>query len=190
VTVKWATAVGGGGDASEKATSKVDYPPQSGTVTIPAGQTAATIPVAVFGGTKLENNEKFLVNLSNPTNAVLSMAQSAIVTIGNDELPNVVVKGKTVAEGTNSVFTITLKQSFWTALNLGAATVGNTAASPGDYTGVNSVVSFPTGDKSAKSVAVLVKTDGVKESAESFFLQVTGGRAASSGQMKIKSNNT
>jgi hypothetical protein len=190
VTVKWATAVGGGGDASEKATSTVDYPPQSGTVTIPAGQTAATIPVAVFGGTKLENNEKFLVNLSNPTNAVLSMAQSAIVTIGNDELPNVVVKGKTVAEGTNSVFTITLKQSFWTALNLGAATVGNTAASPGDYTGVNSVVSFPTGDKSAKSVTVLVKTDGVKESAESFFLQVTGGRAASSGQMKIKSNNT
>jgi parallel beta-helix repeat protein len=190
VTVHYATAVGGGFSAKEKATANADYPAAAGTLTIPANTTSATIPIAVTGDVKLENNEKFLVNLSSPTNATLSMAQSGIVTIGNDELPQVVVKGKIASEGSNSVVTVTLKQSFWTVLNLGATTVGNTAASPGDFTAVNTTVTFPAGDTSAKTVSVVVKTDNLKEPVEAFFLQVSGGKAVVKGKAKIKANKT
>ena len=112
----------------------------------------------------LEQNEAFLVNLSAPTNATLSMAQSSVVTIRNDELPQVVVKGPAGASGEPSLasFTITLKQPYYTTLNLNAATVGNTAASPGDYTAVNTTVTFPAQDVSAKTVTVTIKTDGLQ----------------------------
>jgi len=190
VTVHYATATGGAVKKNGKATAGTDYVTKTGSVTFPANTTAATIPLSVKGDLLLEQNERFLVNLSNPTNAVLTMDQSSIVTIGNDELPQVLVKGKMSAEGTIATFKITLKQSFWTGLTLNAATVGNTAASPGDYTAVNTTVTFPTGDVSAKTVNVTVKTDGLKEPVEGFYLQLTGGSVPSKGQSKIKGNKT
>jgi hypothetical protein len=190
VTVTYATATGGAVKLNGKATAGTDYTTKTGTLTIPANTTSATIPITVKGDTALEQNEAFLVNLSNPTNAVLTMAQSSVVTIGNDELPQVVVKGKPSAEGTTTPFKVSLKQSFWTTLTLNAATVGNTAASPGDYTAINVPVTFPAGDVSKKTVNVTVKTDGLKEPVESFYLQLTGGSAPSKGQSKIKANKT
>ncbi len=192
VTVHYATAVGGGTTAATKATAGSDYTTKSGTLTIPANTTSATIPISVIGDTKLEQNEAFLVNLSAPTNATLTMAQSSVVTIRNDELPQVVVKGpgSAVAEGTAAAFVITLKQPYYTALNLTAATVGNTAASPGDYTTVNQTVTFPSQDVSAKTVNVSVKKDGLTEPVEAFYLQLTGGSATVMDQAKIKANNT
>ncbi len=190
VTVHYATAVGGGTTAATKATAGSDYTASSGTLTIPANTTVATIPVSVKGDTALEQNEAFLVNLSAPTNATLSMAQSSVVTIRNDELPQVVVKGPAGASGEPSTasFSITLKQPYYTTLNLNAATVGNTAASPGDYTAVNTTVTFLAQDVSAKTVTVSIKTDGLREPVEAFYLQVTGGSAPAMDQAKIKAN--
>ena len=186
VSVKYATAIGGAPTAKGRAAPGTDYVTKTGTVTFPANTTSATIPLQVNGGTTLEQNETFLVNLSNPTNGVLTMDQSGTVTIGNDELPEVVVKGVPSAEGTATPFTITLKQTFWTTLNLNAATVGNTAASPGDFIAVNTTVSFPLGNVGPKTVNVTVKTDGLQEPGETFYLQLNGGSAPSMGQSRIK----
>lgn len=62
VTVAYATANG-------TATAGSDYQDASGTLTIPAGQTSATITVLVNGDRLAEVSETLLVNVSSPTNA-------------------------------------------------------------------------------------------------------------------------
>jgi hypothetical protein len=56
----------------------------SGTVSFSAGQTSQTITVNVSGDTTVENDESFLVTLSNPTNSSITTA-SATGTITNDD---------------------------------------------------------------------------------------------------------
>ena len=78
VTVDYATSDGTAVSAEN------DYVPTTGTLVIPAGQTSATVSVPVNGDVRLEPDESFFVNLSNPTNATISGNQ-AIGTILNDE---------------------------------------------------------------------------------------------------------
>lgn len=61
-----------------------DYIATNGTLTFDAGELSQTITVAIQGDTKGEINENFNVNLSNPTNALISDTQG-VVTIVNDD---------------------------------------------------------------------------------------------------------
>ena len=68
------------------ATAGSDYTASSGTLTIPAGSTSATIGVSVTGDTAVESDEIFALTLSNPSgNATLGTA-TATGTILNDEI--------------------------------------------------------------------------------------------------------
>jgi hypothetical protein len=78
VTVGYATADG-------TATAPSDYTSTSGTITIPAGVRTATINVSVVCDASVEPDETFFVNLSNATNAVITVAQGQ-GTIRNDDL--------------------------------------------------------------------------------------------------------
>jgi len=62
-----------------------DYVPTNGVITFAPGATNKTITVLVNGDTRVELDETFFVNLSNPTNAILSRGQ-AVGTILNDDL--------------------------------------------------------------------------------------------------------
>jgi|tagenome__1003787_1003787.scaffolds.fasta_scaffold20963092_2 hypothetical protein len=77
VTVAWHTANG-------TAVAGKDYVAAHGTVTIPAGQLTATIPVSVIGDKVQERNETFTVVLTTPNGATLGTARG-IVTIANDD---------------------------------------------------------------------------------------------------------
>jgi hypothetical protein len=77
VTVAWHTANG-------TAVAGKDYVAAHGTVTIPAGQLTATIPVSVIGDRVKERNETFTVVLTTPNGATLGTARG-IVTIANDD---------------------------------------------------------------------------------------------------------
>lgn len=72
--------------ANGTATAGTDYSAVSGTVSIAAGRSSATLSVPITGDTAVELNETFAVNLSNPVNAVISDSQ-AIGTIVNDDAP-------------------------------------------------------------------------------------------------------
>ena len=61
-----------------------DYAGKSGTVTLSAGTTTASITVTINGDNRRESNETFLVNLSVPSNATLART-AATVTILNDD---------------------------------------------------------------------------------------------------------
>lgn len=65
VTVDFATGNGG------TAVPGTDFTPTSGTVTFAPGETAKTIRVPIVGDTQLELDETFIVNLRNPTNALV-----------------------------------------------------------------------------------------------------------------------
>jgi len=63
-----------------------DYTPASGTVSIAAGRTTATLSVPIAGDTAIEPDETFVVNLASPVNATIGDAQ-AVGTIVNDDAP-------------------------------------------------------------------------------------------------------
>ncbi|MGB5345417.1 MAG: Calx-beta domain-containing protein, partial [Woeseia sp.] len=77
VTINYATEDG-------TATAGQDYESASGTVTIAAGATAASISLTILGDTVVEPDEQFGVRLSAPANAQLGTAL-ATVTIVNDD---------------------------------------------------------------------------------------------------------
>lgn len=76
------TAVSGGVGVSEQ-----DYGKTSGTLVIPAGQTSGTIEVTVYADHLVEGDETFLVQLSNPVNAIIAddTAIGTIIDSGHGE---------------------------------------------------------------------------------------------------------
>jgi len=81
VTVDYATA----DDTAEAGT---DYTAAADTLTIPAGDTSATITVDVSGDTDIEADETLTLTLSAPSGIALGVAVSAIGTIINDDNAN------------------------------------------------------------------------------------------------------
>jgi endo-1,4-beta-xylanase len=68
----------------QTATAGFDYTAASGTLTFQPGQTTGTVSIDVLGDTDDEDNETFLVTLSDPTNAVIGDGEG-IGTILDDE---------------------------------------------------------------------------------------------------------
>lgn len=80
VSVDYSTADGAATTADN------DYTAISNSLSIPAGETSATVAVVINGDSKVENTETFMLNLSNPVNATLS-SSTAIGMIISDEVP-------------------------------------------------------------------------------------------------------
>src|SRR4029077_13507830 len=90
VTVNYSTANG-------TATAGSDYQATSGTLTFAPGETSKTVTVQVIGDRLAEANETFFVNLSSPTNAVITDGQG-VGTIAYDE-PRISIGIVTKTEG-------------------------------------------------------------------------------------------
>jgi hypothetical protein len=80
-TVHFSTA---DGTTNHPALAGSDYRAKSGTVTIPAGSTSATVSVSVVSDMVREANETMRVNLSDPVNATIANG-TAVGTILNDD---------------------------------------------------------------------------------------------------------
>ncbi len=192
VTFDWATAVDVGVNV---ATAGVDFTAVgTTTVTIPAGQTSATLNVPVSGDAVSEADETFLVNLSNAqmgaTALTVTRAQ-AKGTIGNDERTVSIAAGTTVAEGntgtTNANFTVTLDTAATydvtaTFTVAGFALAGGHAATVGTDFRVPTTLSvvIPAGQTSAV-IAVPVVGDTGHEFEETFKVTLTGATNAALG---------
>ncbi|MBX7494861.1 hypothetical protein K3172_03195 [Qipengyuania sp. 6B39] len=77
ISVSYATAYGSAGST--------DFTAVSGTVTIPAGATAATVSVASRQDAQIEADETFTLNLSSPTAGATIADGQGIGTIFNDD---------------------------------------------------------------------------------------------------------
>ncbi|HEY1379633.1 MAG TPA: Calx-beta domain-containing protein [Gemmataceae bacterium] len=169
VTVAYATGNG-------TATAGGDYQAASGTLTFAPGETTKTITVPVLGDRLGEANETFVVNLSSPTNAIITDGQGA-GTILDDE-PRVSIGDVTKLEGRNGktsfVFTVTLSAAYDQAVTVSFRTANGTATtSNGDYTAKAGTLTFAPG-QTAKTITIEVKGDNKRESNEAFYLDLFG----------------
>lgn len=170
VTVNYATASG-------TATSGADFTSTTGTLTIPANQPSATIPVPVVGDTLDEDNETFTLSLSNPNNATLATASTATATITDDDAsPNLSIGDTSVGEGNlndrnTANFQVTLSapttRDVTFAFTPGASVSSPDATPNEDYLATPGTVTIPAGSTTAV-VSVTVIGDTIKEQNEFF----------------------
>ena len=153
-----------------------DYTSTSGDVTIPAGQTSATLAVAVLGDRLVEGNEEFAVNLSAPTNATIADGRG-IGTILDDE-PRISISDVTKREGrkntTSFTFTVTLSRAYDQPVTMSFHTLNGTATTgDGDYVAKTGTLTFATGE-TTKAITIEVKGDSKREADEAFYLDLFG----------------
>ena len=103
ITVNYATA-------NNTATAGSDYTAKTGTLTFTPGQISQDIIISVNGDTAIEPDETFLINLANPSNALITDNQG-LGTITNDDGDNISVtpieafgNTKLVQDATNKLY--------------------------------------------------------------------------------------
>jgi Calx-beta domain-containing protein len=181
VTVHYASASG-------SAQAPADFTAVDGTLSFDAGQTVKVISVPVTGDQADEVDETFTVALDSATGAAVSpTAQTASVTIVDDDGPSVSVADISVAEGDSgskvATFVVSLSAPSPEAVSVDYATVNGTARSPGDYTRATGTVSFAANDPStSKSVTVNVAGDTLDEGDEDFTLTLSNPVKAAIGR--------
>lgn len=163
VTVDYVT-----GDGT--ATAPSDYDSQAGTLTFPAGTTTRTINVAVKGDTTPEPNENFFVNLLNPVNASIAVAQGTATVNDDDEAGFVQFSASTatVGEAAGTV-TLTINRTGDTSgvTTVNFETSDGTAVQKSDYTFNSGVVQFNPGETS-KTIKISIVDDVFVEGGETF----------------------
>ncbi|MCS6933706.1 MAG: choice-of-anchor L domain-containing protein [Chitinophagales bacterium] len=111
------------------ATNGVDYNQLNGTITIPAGQTTATIPITAFSDGIVETNESIILYLNSPCN---NLPYDSAVLIIVDSLPFIVGPDTTICAGQSVQLTGSLASTYnWSpASTLSAANIYNPIATP------------------------------------------------------------
>lgn len=179
VTVQYQTANG-------TAVAGVDYTAASGTVTFMPGQTTRPVIVNAVNDTVDEDNETFVVNLSNATNAAIVDGQGVGTLTDDDPLPALAINDVNVNEGNtgtiNLVFNVTLNNASGRTVTVNYATSDGTAttgAGPGgsDYLATSGTLTFTAG-MTSQTVSVVVNGDAFDEANETILVALSGATNA------------
>jgi hypothetical protein len=174
-----------------------DYEPVSGTLTFAPGEMVKTISVAISGDAEFEQDEYFLLRLSNPVNAGLTGGEETVVsgTIANDD-PGIVLADTTVTEGDNgyraAVFTISLQGAAPGATaSVHFATADNSATAGADYVPISGTITFEPGE-TTKQFTIPVRGDFAPENDEYFVVLLSdavGAAIATEGASALIHDN-
>ena len=167
VTVAFATANG-------TALAGTDYSATSGTLTFSPGQVTQTISVSVTSDTLDEEDETFLVNLSNASGATIADGQATGSINDDDDPVSISVADTSVWEGDgNLIFTLTLSGLSGRQIVVNCWTQDNTAGAPDDYTAASGPVTFAPGVTS-RTFTVPIVAELYDEDDESFYVHLAG----------------
>lgn len=162
------------GTADGTATAGQDYTAASGTLTFAPGIMGRTISVPILGDATIEPDQSFFVNLSSPSNGILTRSQ-AVGTILNDDV-SVSISGPSVAEGdsgtTNAAFNLTLSAAASFPVTVDYTTANGSALAGQDFVAQSGTVTFAAGETS-KSVPILVLGDTRNEPDETFLVKLS-----------------
>ncbi|MYI25206.1 MAG: hypothetical protein F4109_07225, partial [Gammaproteobacteria bacterium] len=167
VTVDYATANG-------TAKSGADYTAASGTLTFTAGQEEKAILVSITDDAIDEPGETFTVRLSSPSNAALGSPSSSVVTIQDNDVPDVTVSYvsadyNATEGGSSATVTVTLSAAPQRQVTIpivsspGGATAQGQAGA--DYSGIPASVTFGKTDTS-KTFTVTAADDAIDDDGE------------------------
>ncbi|WP_298490642.1 Calx-beta domain-containing protein, partial [uncultured Chloroflexus sp.] len=197
ILVDYATADG-------TATAGLDYNAIAGTLTIPAGQLQVTLPVGIIGDTSPEDDEFFIVNLSNPRAtmpgqpSILASDETVVIadsvgvgTIRDDDPPavrfvsNDFVGNESAGAAT---VTVTLSRPATSTVTVNYATVTGGTAQPGDgsspihdYAPVSGVLSFAPGVTSQSFTIPLWNNNTAETPLETIIVTLSGPTGATLG---------
>ena len=164
----------------------LDFTAATGTLTIPAGQTSATISVEIIDDAIVEANEQFFVVLSNVQASgrnVTIADDRGIGTIFNDDgTVTVSIGDATRAEDNGSMtFTVFLNQPSAQDVTVDFNTEFDSAGSA-DFTPSTGTITIPAG-LSVGTINVPITSDTIVELDEQFFVRLSnaqsGGQALS-----------
>ncbi len=185
VTVEYRTIQDG------SATEGYDYTYASGTVTIPAGQTAIWLEPANRYNNVDEDDKNFTLELSDPVNAVLAgegpvLSATAIISDADGTSADraLFVSDPIFLEGDQggkqAIFEIQLSEPLTNNLTLNFSTADGTAVAGEDYQSRTGSIVFLAGQTVA-SVAVNIIGDSISETDETFSLVFEPNAAIASG---------
>lgn len=180
VTVDYATI---SGFPIGTATPGADFTPATGTLVFLPGETFKTISVPILEDSLDENDESFVVFLTNPVNAAIGSGTHNRTILDND-LPPVVqftLGGSSATESvTPAVLEVTLSAPSGRTVTVQYST-GNQSASAGeDYAAQSGTLSFAPGETS-KLVSVTINDDTLDEFDETFKVTLSLPTNASLG---------
>ena len=161
----------------DSATKGDDYTHRDTSVNIPPGTTSKTFTVSVAGDKIDENKEKFFVDLSFPSGAILTADARGTGTIEDDDPKSKVsVKDVSKKEGDSGTkkfkFTVKLNLESSKTVEVDWKTVKKSAKSPSDYIKNDGTVKFKPG-VTKKEVTVKVKGDKKNERKETFQVKLS-----------------
>jgi hypothetical protein len=118
--------------ANGSATAGSDYAAVSGTLNFAAGETTKTITVNITDDNLFEGSENFIINLSNPSNAVIGTPTGTGTIVDNDSAPTVSsISSPSITEGGNLVYSVALSNPSTTVTSL-AYSLGGGGAEAAD----------------------------------------------------------
>jgi hypothetical protein len=150
-----------------------DYTAAPTTLTFGAGETSKTYVVTINQDTADEPNENYTVRLSNAVGHPITDGTGRGTIVDDDPAPRLTVNDVNVVEGNsgtkNLTFTVRLNRASGKTVTVTARTATGSARAPGDFQAKTVTLTFAPG-QTAKSVAVAVVGDRVREPNETFFL--------------------
>ena len=179
VTVNYATAKG-------TALLGTDFTATTGKLTFAPGETTKTIAVPVIADTNVEPDETFTLTLTKPTNAVLSTAARATITLTNDDLPSITFAADALAVSEDisthtANLTVNLSAVSSQPVTVGYAT-GDGSASGSDFTALTDTLTFAPGEIT-KTLTVPISNDTEVEADETFSVTLSNPTLALLGEL-------
>jgi subtilisin family serine protease len=178
----------------DAATPQADFVPQSGTITIPAGQRTARIPLRIVDDAWAETPETFVVELTGVSPGVLKTGQRLTVTVTDSDaavLPNVVLSGPSTVLESDGVanFLVSLDGGLTATapVRIVYSLLNGTARSGLDFTGSTGQIVIPVGASSV-TIPVRITNDRIIETTEQFSIKinsVTNGVLGSSEPLTV-----
>ena len=155
--------------ADGTATAGQDYVARAGTLTIPAGELAASIKVALLDDSIDEIHERFTVELRNAENAYMGDSSGTGTIVDGDPLPVMVVGVVEAAESEPEVeLTITLTSISSRLITADYITFDHTAVGDGvDYATTAGSLRFEPGE-THKTIRIPIVDDDLNEGDETF----------------------
>jgi len=178
ITVQYATADGTATLADN------DYASASGTLSINPGATTWSLSLPLIRGDyKVESNDYFYIDLSNPTNATIGRSRGS-VTITNDDFPGTVQFSSANYSVNEAGGSVTITVSRTGGLGIGTfasySTSNGSAIAGSDYTSTSGTLAFVGGD-ATKTFTVPILNDTVPEGNETFNLALAALNGATLG---------
>lgn len=153
-----------------------DYVTQNGTLTFAVGETEKQVTVIVNGDNKYEPDERFSLEILNPTNSTIGQSIGECIISNDDAAPIISIADVSVDEGddgiANAIFVVSLSIETYQDVSFNYETSDISASQGVDYVSTSGTATIPAGSLS-QTITVEVIGDLVDEPDEQFKVNLS-----------------